>query len=357
MAVSAAAMQTENVVFDTRRSLGEFRGVLAEALKVDGKTFKVRKQRYGPELKNSAKKLTAYNFYPPCSVWLDLGTPLEADQYIVKLHVELDKKAKKGEDRYGYATDIQIGGSNDMKTVKDAIHKALPEAPPTTHMRIRELRGGFKLGSVFFDDKTFKKNLPGLKDFDSIVVQKTAIAEVLTSDTLLLNVYRWHTKEGKLEGPIEMAFSKHMKISELQTTLGMLSGIPAEEVKVDKPAQWRLKDISNMPLLPWGMRKLKLTGKIGNRPWRARAGDNIVYKDGRVKEEIETGTADKCTYQPAPERSIKILSPEEIEAREQRIKEAEEKYRADAKEAAVEAAAGEDGGVPPPPMDPPSSHM
>jgi len=375
--------QTHNIEFDTRKTLGEFREALAKQLGLDKEAFKIRKMRYGPELKETKKTLNLYNFAPPCAIWLDMGAPLKSGEYILKLHGDLGERTKnekkkkdgggdgkdakerkleaKALERFAFLSDIKLQGGMSMLQVKQEIGKIWkPDAggpPSAQYMRVRELKGE-KLGILFVDDKTLKKNKPGLQDFEAIVVQRTAVPEVTTSNTLLLNVYQWYPDLGKLGDPVEMAFGKHWKLPKLQETLAKLGGgtIPAEEVKVVKPMKWQLKDETQIPLLKWNMRKLNKNSKIGSAPWRARSGDNILFKDGRIPEKIEkqpdilpTGIS-----QPGPEPGgIKILSLEEIEERERRIEEAEKKYREDAEKKKAEGTAP-DGPPPPPSMPPPA---
>mmetsp|Transcript_29650 Transcript_29650/g.57814 ORF Transcript_29650/g.57814 Transcript_29650/m.57814 type:complete len:259 (+) Transcript_29650:874-1650(+) len=246
----------------------------------------------------------------------------------------------------------------DMKQVKEMIGKAVPQGPKPLYMRLRELKGT-SLGGLYCDDKTLYKNRPGLQDGDGIIIQKTVIPEVTTSDTLLINLYRWHPKEQTLDGPVEVALSRHLKVPELKEKLHQLSGITAEDIRIVKPMKWQLKDLANMPLLQWHMRNVKAQAILGGKPWRARSGDTLCYKDGKILELIEQNkdNPDKgiVTRRGAPERAIKILTPEEIEAREAALKAAEEKYK---EEAAKRSAAndkadgghgGADGSVPPPP--------
>ena len=334
-----ASLQDQSLTFDTRKTLRELRAALAKELGAKLIDFKIRRHRFGPELKDADKTLTAYNFAPPCSVWLDEGKPLAKGQYILKICLDTGANVKK-EDRFALIGDIQLAGNSDMKTVKGAIAKMLPDGPPPQLMRLRELRAD-ALGTLYCDDRTLVKNRKGLQDFDCIAVQKTAIPEVTTKDTLLVNVYRWHTKDKRLEGPTEMAFSKQTRIAALQEALSKLSGIPAGDVKVDKPMKWRLKELSEIPRLPWDNKKLKPTSRIGYKPWKCRPGDCIVFKDGRVPEDVEAPDVQAINaslFRNAPERAIKILSPEEIEERERKVKEAEEKAAKAAAEAKSEPA-------------------
>ncbi|GAB5364611.1 hypothetical protein AAMO2058_000984600 [Amorphochlora amoebiformis] len=177
------ASGTHSVTFDLRKSLGELRSLIGGELKLPENTFKIRKARFGPELKDSKKSLAAYNFSPPCSVWLDEGKPLSKGEFILRLCADIGEKGKElkekkgGESPFVFVSEIKLNATMTIKQVKENIRKVYKEGPEPAYMRLRALKSENKLGDLFFDDKTLIKNRPGMRDYENIVVQKTAIPE------------------------------------------------------------------------------------------------------------------------------------------------------------------------------------
>lgn len=57
---------------------------------------------------------------------------------------------------------------------------------------------------VYLDTQSLKQNALSLKDFKELVIQRTAVAEQLTADHLLLQVRRWYPVAQTLGALVEV---------------------------------------------------------------------------------------------------------------------------------------------------------
>eukprot|EP00808_Paulinella_micropora_P022884 g78194.t1 len=280
--------QTHIITIDEREPLQSLRKGIAEKLKLEQDSFKLRKSRGGPELKDGEKTLDRYNLRDLKEVHVEMGTPLQVGQYLLKIYLhspKLDEKAKEqalpGEDDVIFLGDVVMDENWSFQRVTEELAR-LPGSPKPNLMRLRDrLNGVFT--RVYLHELVLKKNCIGLEDCRAIYIQPLTIPETITKSSILLNLCQWIPSRRKLTQPEEVPFLAKTTIMELKTE------IAKRYLKAQDPAFIRvvyaqpadLRDLDHIADLPWHEPKLKgstpLSGK-GGSVWRARHGDTIVFK-------------------------------------------------------------------------------
>lgn len=349
-----------SVEADARKPLSVLKEKVAEKLLLNAGDFKLRNHESGLELKETSKHLSFYGIQNNSTVVAERGVPLQPHQYIVKVFIPKEvqqaesteqKAPPQASDLFIFASDAVMEEDWDLARITKEL-SSLTNMPPPELMRIRE-KADMKVRSLFVHGKTLKQNLPGLRDYKEIVVQRTLEPEVLTDQHVLVNLQRWHPKDFKADPTVEKAFLGATTMAELRILLGEAFSIPSEHVRACKPHMWKLKDKDNYPTLDWDDPRLLLTDTLAGPPWRTKHGDTLVFKDNREAE--RSIAKEKALNMPSGpvyrhvEAGIKIYTPQEQARRAEDLKKKQEEM---AKQAQQNLAEGGPGAPPPPPLPP-----
>ena len=247
---------------------------------------------------------------------------------VARKDMSLDDFKKAVSDALQSASDV----STDMKAGDgDDGDDASSWVIPPEYMRVGEKGSGNRVATIYIDTRSLLENAGrlGLVDGKELVVQRTQTQEVLTEDSVLLFVRRWHPVKYTLSAPQEMVAERSGSVNDLCALLitrddDEENKINIDDIKITKPWLWQLKDYDNVPKMTWrdgGGDKLVL-----DKAYRFKHGDVLLYKDGSLQERWQPSTDEAAAKEAADnrprEQAMKIFTPKEMRERAEMKKQA-----------------------------------
>jgi len=102
---------------------------------------------------------------------------------------------------------------------------------------------------------------------------------------ILIELQRWYPIRLEVSSKDEMWITKDTSVGEIKLLLSQKFGIPIERIAIAKPRTYQLKDISQLPTLPWDVSNEHL---LSATPFYIIDGDILLFKDC-AEEEILSG--------------------------------------------------------------------
>merc|ERR1719233_953557 len=281
---------------DLRKSLGFLRARIAKELEIP--VIECRLCKYFTELKDDEKTLLMYHFdedarFEGPMVQVARGRVLKKFEFNVKIF-ELLKKGDQECQQFQYVNDVIMCSNWSVPKIREEIRKvtrkrAAGEEQPfrdIAFFRVRNKKGSRMLGPLL-DDRTLKKNCPGLSDGYQLVVQPSSSQERFTENTLLVNVARWDPAKQKIGEVAEIRISIDSKLeSVLKRMLSAISDIPPDRIVAIHPYAYQVeeKGTNNKLAEQFSIAPEKFGEAETLRTWKVKNADYILYKDSALRE-------------------------------------------------------------------------
>jgi hypothetical protein len=112
----------------------------------------------------------------------------------------------------------------------------------------------------------------------------------------------------ELDNRSELVVDKDCTVAELKRKISDLFNTPYENVRVTKPRRYQMKDVSQLPLLPW--ESTADMALISASPHNIQDGDLILFKDSTEQEKVPLETLkEQGISTPAQHEKVKTYEP------------------------------------------------
>lgn len=276
------------ISIDKREPLKNLKERIATILDIPSSAFKLCRKLVKNEYKDLNQSCDDAGLFDDSAVLILPGTPLSVSQYKLKFMIyNMDKI-----EPWKFHDFIVVDVSTKIEDVKQMVLTGdLEKIDSNSNLiRLRDKQGG-KAGKILQDNKTIKESFSRIYDDLEIAIQIISLSQLgttyaieVTPSSIIVEVQRWFPARWEFAEKYEMTLSRDTSVAEFRRFLATKFDLPFEHTLLAKPRPFQLKDVSNIPLLPW---EIDDCSTLYGTPLHVQNGDLLIFKDRQEQEKVD----------------------------------------------------------------------
>ena len=221
-----------SAIMDKQRTVTDLRNEIGRQLELEDDKFILKKySSFGNELKEITMRLNQLNLFQSSNIFVELGTPVKADEVRVRFLIALNPKLHDSDGSI-FTVDnlIELPVSQNLKIsqIKELLRTELIMRYPTMTISVSNMRFRFNVYSIttkILNNNDFLREYKPSDRVDICLQLLKQPERILEVNDLIVYVKVWCPNTWELSQPYEIIINKNLKISELGASISRETGI------------------------------------------------------------------------------------------------------------------------------------